>query len=78
MEQLVLPPTNPPDEGGQIPGGGEGGEGQQRGQLSPKNNEDIPKEPVSLSFNKTAFSLKHEECIREALARSKFQHFWIN
>jgi hypothetical protein len=55
--------------------GGEG-EQQQRGQLSPKNNEDIPKEPVSLSFNKTAFSLKHEECIREALARSKFQYFY--
>jgi hypothetical protein len=30
----------------------------------------MPKEPVSLSFNKTAFSLKNEECIRESLAKN--------
>jgi len=45
--------------------------GETRGQLSPKPNEDIPQEPVSLSVAKTAFSLKHEECIREAIRRSK-------
>ena len=44
--------------------------GPQRGQLTPKQNGDMPKEPVSLSFNKTAFSLKNEECIRESLAKN--------
>jgi hypothetical protein len=44
-------------------------QGGVRGQLTPKTNEPA-KEPVSLSFNKTAFSLKNEECIRESLAKN--------
>jgi len=44
--------------------------GGTRGKLSPKNNDDIQKEPITLNFNKTAFALKNEECIREALKRN--------
>ena len=40
--------------------------------FSPNQNNDIPQDTMNLNINKTAFSMKAEECIREALARSKF------
>ena len=41
---------------------------QARGQLTPK--QDDGKEPITLNFNKTAFAMKNEECIRDAIRRS--------
>ena len=37
--------------------------GGTRGKLSPKENDDIHREPITLTFNKTAFAFKNEECI---------------
>lgn len=80
MEQLILPPSQPGNvEPNQNQASNRSGSQRNnvRGNVSPKHNDDIPKEPVSLSFNKTAFSLKHEECIREALLRSKFRIWFL-